>query len=105
MRCTLVPSVAQTEQTGLYDPFKRGRLPVGVRTVLALDAARGRSFSCEIWYPASSQYIGQDLSQRTCDVYTTPSTNSQRSQTAVRDAAPQSGTYPLILFSHPSGGN
>jgi dienelactone hydrolase len=100
----LIPSVAQMEQTGLYDPFTRGRFPVGVHTVQALDTARGRTFPCEIWYPAASQHAGQDLSEQTWDVYTTP-TNTQRRQTAIRDAAPQSGTYPLVLFSHPSGGN
>jgi len=50
-----------------YDPFLRGRSPVGVRTIEALDAARNRLFNCEIWYPETA------------------------------------GTYPLIIYSHPSG--
>jgi predicted dienelactone hydrolase len=61
-----------------YDPFIRGRLPVGVRTVQALDAARDRLFPCEIWYPASEEK---------------------------RDVAAQPGPWPLILFSHHSGGH
>jgi len=54
-----------------YDPFVRGRFPVGVRTIQALDKARGRLFPCEIWYPEAAQ--------------------------------PE--TWPLILFSHHSGGH
>ena len=53
-----------------YDPFVRGRLPVGVRTIQALDTDRDRLFPCEIWYPAA-----------------------------------QPGTFPLVIFSHHSGGN
>ncbi len=61
-----------------YDPFLEGRFPVGVRTIEALDTARNRPFNCEIWYPAK-----------------VPS----------RDAAAEPGTYPLIVYSHPSGGH
>ncbi len=38
--------------TAAYDPFAAGRFPVGVRTIQALDPARGRLFPCEVWYPA-----------------------------------------------------
>jgi predicted dienelactone hydrolase len=37
------------------------------------------------------------------DSLTTPPTNAVRSQSAVRDARSQAGTYPLIMFSHSSG--
>ncbi len=84
----------------MYDPFVRGRFPVGVRTVQALDAARNRQFPCEIWYPAAALHVGQDISPDTQDVFS----GSQR-QMAVRDAAAQPGSYPLILFSHHSGGH
>ncbi len=56
-----------------YDPFIRGRFPVGVRTIRAHDTARDRWFPCEIWYP--------------------------------EDAEDAIGTYPLIVFSHHSGGH
>jgi len=59
----------------MYDPFVRGKFPVGVRTIEAQDAKRNRTFPCEIWYPAAAQQI------------------------------PQPGNYPLIVFSHHSGGN
>lgn len=88
-----------------YDPFARGPFPVGVRTVQAEDSARGRVFPCELWYPAAGQYAGQDVARETQDVFTAPPLNRERRQLAVRDAAAQSGTYPLIIFSHSSGGN
>ena len=90
--------------TDEYDPFVRGRYPVGVRTIQARDAARGRLFPCELWYPAAAEYAGQDLAPGTQDVFTAPSGDTPRRQMAVRNTAAEAGTYPLIVFSHPSGG-
>ena len=88
-----------------YDPFVRGRFPVGVRTVQALDTVRDRLFPCEIWYPAAAQHAGQDVAPETQDFFTIPSSDTPRSQMAVRNGAAEPGLYPLIIFSHPSGGN
>jgi len=86
-----------------YDPFIRGPLPVGVRTIQAVDTARDRLFPCEIWYPANERHTGQDLSPETQDTFTALLREVPRSQMAVRDAKAWSGTYPLIVYSHPSG--
>jgi predicted dienelactone hydrolase len=59
-----------------YDPFASAPEP-GVTTIELADTARGRRFPCEIWYP---------------------------SRVGGRDATALSGTYPLIVFSHHSGG-
>ena len=97
----------------LYDPFARGRFPVGVRTTPAVDRVRMRRFECEIWYPAAAQHAGQDSAPATQDVFTNPPGDSSRSQLAVRDAAPLNradalrdlpGRAALIVYSHPSGG-
>src|SRR2546425_5220399 len=88
-----------------YDPFVRGRFPVGVRTIHALDSGRNRQFPCEIWYPASAQHAGQDIAPGTQDLFAVPSRDTPRSQMAVRNAAARPGTYPLIIYSHPSGGH
>ena len=95
---------SSAERTDEYDPFARGGFPVGVRTVRAVDAARDRQFPCEIWYPASVEYAGQDIAPTTQDVFSGLG-ETRRSQMAVRDAAAQAGTYPLILFSHSTGGD
>ncbi|HEV7902506.1 MAG TPA: hypothetical protein VGO96_01590 [Pyrinomonadaceae bacterium] len=92
-------------ETGVYDPFVRGRFPVGVRTVEAFDAVRGRRFACEIWYPASARHAGQDVAPDTQDFFAVPVGDAPQGQTAVRDAAAQPGIYPLIFYSHHSGGN
>src|SRR5579864_260283 len=89
----------------MYDPFGRGRFPVGVRTIQALDTARDRRFPCEIWYPATAQYPGQDLAHATQDSFKVPLRDTPLRQAAVRDATAQAGAYPLILFSHHSGGH
>jgi dienelactone hydrolase len=93
----------EPRQTAKYDPFLRGRFPVGVRTLKALDPTRNRLFPCEIWYPAAAQHAGQDTAAGSQDVFTLPSGGTARSQMAVRDGMSQSGTYPLIIFSHSSG--
>jgi hypothetical protein len=67
-----------------YDPFAAGRDPVGVRTFRAQDAARGRVFPCEIWYPAQAE-----------------STVAGEA----RDAKARRSPLPLVVFSHYSGGH
>jgi dienelactone hydrolase len=91
--------------TGAYDPFVRGRFPVGVRTIQAFDGARERLFQCEIWYPAAAKYTGQDMAPGTQDLFALPPGDTVRRQAAIRNAAPYPGTYPLIIFSHHSGGH
>jgi dienelactone hydrolase len=90
-------------RTDKYDPFIRGGFPVGVRTSQALDLARNRLFPCEVWYPAAVQHAGQDMAPEVQDFFTTA--GAAHRQSAVRNAAAQAGLYPLIIFSHHSGGN
>jgi dienelactone hydrolase len=86
-----------------YDPFVRGRFAVGVRTIQALDTVRNRQFPGEIWYPAAAQHVNQDIASATQDFFTVHDT--PRTQMAVRNATAHPGTYPLIIFSHASGGH
>ncbi len=88
---------------GDYDPFRRGPCPAGVRTVTAPDSARKRSFPVEIWYPAAPPHAGQDLDPQTQDCFSVPGRDRSRRQMAVRDAIAKPGSYPLVIFSHPSG--
>ncbi|HEY6314545.1 MAG TPA: hypothetical protein VIY52_27630 [Streptosporangiaceae bacterium] len=67
-----------------YDPFAPGQYPVGVQTFRAHDAARGRVFPCEIWYPALAESAAAD---------------------EARDATARRGPLPLVVFSHHSGGH
>jgi predicted dienelactone hydrolase len=86
-----------------YDPFLRGRFPVGVRTIEARDAVRERRFPIEIWYPAAARHLGQDLAGETQDAFVGGWDPTPRRQMAVRDAEPPPGRCPLIVFSHASG--
>jgi predicted dienelactone hydrolase len=88
-----------------YDPFARGSYPVGVRSTEKRDAERNRLFPIEIWYPAAAHHAGQDLAAEAQDSFPVPLGSSPRRQMAVRDAAPEPGNYPLILFSHHAGGH
>ena len=38
----------------MYDPFVPGRFTVVERSMQAFDAARNRSFPCDIWHPAKA---------------------------------------------------
>jgi dienelactone hydrolase len=89
-----------------YDPFARGPFPVGVRTGQAIDSTRHqRRFPFELWYPAAAPYAGHDGTASTQDTFTVLAGFPPLRQAAVRDAEAQPGTYPLIVFSHSSGGH
>lgn len=79
-----------------YDPFARGAFSVGVRTIELHDAARARTFPCEIWYPALLARRREDQRHAADD---------QIALNETRDAEACSGVYPLIGFSHGSGGD
>jgi predicted dienelactone hydrolase len=82
-----------------YDPFARGRHPVGVRSSEVHDASRAdRRVDCELWYPSAPAHAGHDLSPERQDRYT--HFGAAWSQEAVRDASPAVGAFPLVIFSH-----
>jgi len=85
-----------------YNPFRRGSFPVGVITQELHDSGRDRALPTEIWYPATDEYSGQDLSEEIKDKYSI--LDIPASQDAVRDAKLRKGTFPLIIFSHGYGG-
>ena len=97
------PNTIADEVAGAYETFARGVFPVGVRTIPVHDTVRNRLFPCEIWYPADARHAGRDLSPETQDTFTVPSRGTSGRQSALRDASPRPGTYPLIVFSHASG--
>jgi dienelactone hydrolase len=99
------PTMTTLAQQQKYDPFVRGPYPVGVRTIQIRDNARNRRFPCEFWYPATASHAGLDLDPATQDTFSAPASDAPLRQCAVRDAAPQPGTYSLVLFSHHSGGH
>ena len=85
-----------------YDPFTRGPFPVGVRTQELNDKSRERKLPVEFWYPTTEEYKGRDLDRKTQDKYFL---FTHIRQEAVRDAQPQKGRFPLVLFSHGFGGH
>lgn len=89
-----------------YDPFARGRHPVGVRTVTLTDETRGqRVLPVEVWYPATAAYAGQDLVEATQDTYEVIPGFPIVHQEAVRGAELERGLYPFVAFSHGFGGS
>jgi predicted dienelactone hydrolase len=90
----------------VYDPFVRGRFPVGVRSGRAIDAKRERrQLPFEVWYPAAPHAAGLDLDPATQDRFRVQTGSEEVCQAAVREAAVHDGRYPLVLYSHTSGGH
>ncbi len=89
-----------------YDPFARGDLPVGVRTLEFTDRSRSdRQLAVELWYPAAAAERGRDVAAESRDRYRVVAGFAKSSQRAVRDAEAAGGKYPLILFSHGFAGH
>ncbi|MHA2394142.1 MAG: alpha/beta hydrolase family protein [Promethearchaeota archaeon] len=98
-------------QTVKYDPFKRGPFPVGVISQELAVPKGERIVPTEIWYPATDEYQGQDLSEETKDKYPMMDPIPPgwlgpefATQDAVRDANLREGSFPLIIYSHGHGG-
>ena len=92
-----------------YDPFERGRFPVGVRTENWHDERRDRALTVEIWYPARDEHRGQDLDAGTQDAFTVDgmsgSDGSRARQAAVRDAGPRTEAFHVVLLVHGYAGH
>ena len=88
-----------------YDPFSRGRHPVGVRTVDIAVPGREQDVPVEVWYPATDSYAGQDMDPATQDAYALLPGFPAASQEAVRDAEPVEEACPPIVFSHGFAGH
>jgi predicted dienelactone hydrolase len=82
-------------------PAVRGDAPVGVRTLELTDPGRrGRTIPVELWYPASPAHQGADLQSESRDHFVIAPGLPEREQSAVRNATPAEGRFPLVLFSH-----
>lgn len=90
-----------------YHPFERGTLPVGVRTLQLVDAARGRTLTAEVWYPAQAKHAGADTDPHRRDRYPLFPGFPEAWQMAVRDAEPEHGlaARALAVFSHGFAGH
>lgn len=99
---------ASSASTPAADPAAPGPYPVGVTRVELHDDSTGRTLLTEIWYPADESVRG--LPPAPAGSYLPPdlaflADNATFDLVAVREApiAPD-GPFPLIVFSHGSGG-
>lgn len=90
------------------DPAQWGPYPVGVTRIELYDAARDRGMRTQIWYPAAESARGQEPASHAS--FLPPELASLADNVSfdihsVRDAAvAEDGPWPLVLFSHGSGG-
>jgi predicted dienelactone hydrolase len=84
-------------------PDRPGPYPVGVRTFVLTDPARGRTFLVDVWYPADPAAPGGV--ENVYRLHTASGgTLAEVPSPARRDGAPAAGEFPLVLFSHGFGG-
>jgi len=106
--------------------MRPGPYPVGVRTVVIVDASRDdpaaggpRTLVTEVWYPASDAAIGGKTTTFLDFFGSHPEAaeafvkhfkgrieevNRRFTSVAVREAPRRSGRFPLLVFSHGNGG-
>ena len=98
--CSGTDELGPDLRTTVWDPSTRGPWSVGVRTVELYDAERERTFSVDVWYPASLDSPGGIPNEYVMPVFDTIKLGSA----ALRNATGAEGQWPLILFSHGFGG-
>lgn len=96
------------------DPAELGPYGVGVETIEVVDPSRfdaetrtPRSLAVEVWYP--TREVGDGAAYPFTDFLTDDLRNVAQAlgaleTSAVRDAEPAPGPFPLVVFSHGSGG-
>ena len=80
----------------------RGPFKVGVKTLKLSDPARKRDLTLEVWYPA--QFASNQL-EATVYSARAGALDIKLPGGALRDAAPLTGKYPLIIVSHGQPGS
>ncbi len=93
---------------GIADPLALGPYPVGVTRIELFDPVQQRTLLTEVWYPADESARGQEPASAASflpEGLEGLADNATIPLLAVRDAAisPQA-PFPLIAFSHGSGG-
>ena len=80
----------------------RGTHQVGVRTLQIEDASRKRPLMLEVWYPAK---LTANQAESTIYKAAIGATKFDLSGRAARDAALETGTFPLVIVSHGQAGS
>lgn len=92
-----------------------GPHPVGHAVFAATDAARGRTLTMQVWYPAAAsaprdgtalEALVDDAADREALaglVSAAPATCTRKRVGSTRDATPAEGTWPVLAFSHCHG--
>ena len=87
-----------------YSPFERGPYPVGTRQFSWSDRGRDHTMPVDIWYPAASVHDGEDFDPEKMSRFELIPGLGESTQNAVINAMSQSGSFPLVVFSHGYGG-
>ena len=83
----------------MYNPFIKGELPVGVRTIEL--TGEDSNYTTEIWYPAADEYRGVEA----IDTFKFVDEMPEASQEATREAKPSDKKFPLIVYWHGAYGH
>ena len=98
---TPAPTATPEPERAAIEYLDVGPYPVGVQTVTLIDEERDRRIPLEIWFPLAPGTTGDPARYNfvTGDFYESP-----RALDADLDVAATDGPYPLVVYSHGSGG-
>lgn len=85
----------------LIDELGTGPYEVGVQTITVIDSDRGRNFLVDVWFPLADGTTG-DLAEYS--FITGDSFTSVRALDVDVTTASADGPFPLVVYSHGSGG-
>lgn len=92
-------------ETGLagFEPIGLGEYQVGVQTITITDPTRDRPLTTDVWFPLDANGVVDGEPNRytfvTGDYYESP-----RALSATADLISPEGPFPLVVYSHGSGG-
>ncbi len=100
---TTTPATTAAPEPAAWEPIGRGEYDVGVETIMLDDPAGVRPLTVDVWFPIDA---GVDAAALPPQQYTLLPGVYYESPAALAATAPEAaaGPFPLIVYSHGSGG-
>ncbi len=102
---TLITEPAPAEPAAVeWSPVGQGRYDVGVATIVVADPAGVRPLTVEVWFPLDDDVAVGDLDPQRYTLLPGVFYESPTAHAAGADQLAGDGSFPLVAYSHGSGG-